>query len=82
MKPEIWDQLKNITADKIINALEKDGWILRNGKGSSRRIYTWETKIVSTHYHPHKEYGPSQLKQLLKDIDWTEQDLKRLKLIR
>ncbi len=28
MKPEIWDQIKNITADETIKALEKDGWKL------------------------------------------------------
>jgi len=40
MKPEIWDQLKSITAIQLITSLEKDGWLLRSGTGSSRRIYT------------------------------------------
>jgi hypothetical protein len=30
VKPEIWAQIKNITADKLISALEKDGWKLQN----------------------------------------------------
>jgi predicted RNA binding protein YcfA (HicA-like mRNA interferase family) len=34
MKPEIWDQIKNVSADEIIRALEKDGWKLRLGRGS------------------------------------------------
>jgi hypothetical protein len=33
MKPEIWDQLKNKTADEFISALEKDGWLARGGGG-------------------------------------------------
>jgi predicted RNA binding protein YcfA (HicA-like mRNA interferase family) len=83
MNPEIWDQLKNITADEIINALQKDGWELRSsGGGSSRRIYIKNKKLVSIHYHPHKEYGRGMLRDLLRDVEWTEQDLKRLKLIK
>jgi predicted RNA binding protein YcfA (HicA-like mRNA interferase family) len=68
MKPEIWDQLKSTTADEIISALEKDGWMPRGGKGSSRRVYTRNSNMVSVHYHPHKEYGPSQLRQLFKEL--------------
>ena len=82
MKPEIWAQLKNITVEKLLSSLEKDGWVLRTTGSGSRRIYTKGLKIVSVHYHPHKSYGPKQLREILEDIDWTELDLKRLKLIK
>jgi predicted RNA binding protein YcfA (HicA-like mRNA interferase family) len=82
MKPEIWSQLKNITADKLISAIEKDGWILHLPGGSSRRIFTKGSKMVSIHYHPHKSYGPDMLNMLFEDIGWSEADLKRLKLIK
>ena len=80
MKPEIWDQIKNITADEIIKALKKDGWLLRKSQGS-RLIFLKESQVVSIHYHPHKNYGHDLLKDLINDIGWTEIDLKRLKLI-
>lgn len=81
MKPEIWAQLKNITADEIISALEKDGWIYRGGSGA-RRIYLKGCKLVSVHYHPRKTYGRDLLRDLLKDIGWSEDDLRRLKLVK
>ena len=81
MKPDIWAQLKNITAGEIIRSLENDGWKLRGGSGS-RKIYLKGQKLVSIHYHPQKAYGRDLLRDLLKDIGWSEKDLRRLKLIR
>jgi predicted RNA binding protein YcfA (HicA-like mRNA interferase family) len=82
MKHETWAQLKNITADKLISAMDKDGWQLRTTGSSSRRVFVKGSNLVSIHYHPHKAYGPDMLKNLLQDTGWTEADLKRLKLIR
>jgi predicted RNA binding protein YcfA (HicA-like mRNA interferase family) len=82
VKPEIWAQIKNITADRLISALEKDGWELHPTGGSSRRVFVKGLKLVSVHYHPHKGYGPEMLKDLVSDIGWTETDLKRLRLIK
>jgi predicted RNA binding protein YcfA (HicA-like mRNA interferase family) len=82
MKPQIWDQLKNITADGLINALIKDGWVLHSAGGSSRKVFLKGNKMVSVHYHPHKVFGKDLLTDLLQDIGWTESDLKRLKLIK
>lgn len=36
---------------------------------------------VSIHYHPKKTYGAKMLQALLADIGWSEEDMKRLKLI-
>jgi predicted RNA binding protein YcfA (HicA-like mRNA interferase family) len=82
MKPEVWSQIKNITADKLINALEKDGWNPHSTGGGSRRVFSKGVNLISIHYHPHKSYGPDMLRDLIRDIGWTEQDLKRLKLIK
>ncbi len=41
-----------------------------------------QIKRVSIHYHPKKTYGPKLLKKLLRQIGWTEDDLRRLKLIK
>jgi predicted RNA binding protein YcfA (HicA-like mRNA interferase family) len=78
----VWDQLKSLTADDLIGALERDGWRRRKSKGS-RRVYRKGSRVVAIHYHPRKTFGPKMLKMLLLvDIGWDEADLRRLKLIR
>jgi predicted RNA binding protein YcfA (HicA-like mRNA interferase family) len=83
--PNIWNQLKNLTADDIISALLRDGWekdpsskgaimgYIKKGPPNSR---------VTIHYHPKKTYGAKLLTGLLDDIGWTEADMRRLKLIK
>jgi predicted RNA binding protein YcfA (HicA-like mRNA interferase family) len=79
----IWDQLKNITADDLIAALVKDGWVCDTKGGSEHIYYHAQTRRrVSVHYHPKKTYGPKMLKGLLTDTGWTENDFKRLKLVK
>lgn len=84
----LWDQLKGITARDLMNALDKpsSGWQRVRVKGS-RYVYhnpdrPPDKQYVSIHFHPRKGYGPKQLKGLLDTIGWTEDDLRRLKLIR
>lgn len=81
--PHIWDQLRSISADELIEALERDGFEVEPGPGSIR-IYRHPTtkNRVSVHYHPKKTFGPKLLKGLLDDIGWSADDMKRLKLIK
>jgi predicted RNA binding protein YcfA (HicA-like mRNA interferase family) len=82
MKPQVWAQLKNITADELILAITKDGATLNDSHGSAR-VYKLKTGLkIAIHYHPQKTYGPRMLSDLLDKISWTEEDLKRLKLIK
>ena len=79
----VWSQLKNITADDLISALEKSGWKLEPDCTGAIQVYrNADADRVSIHYHPKKTYGPKLLKGLLDDIGWTEADLKKLKLIK
>jgi predicted RNA binding protein YcfA (HicA-like mRNA interferase family) len=78
----VWQQLKNITADELIRALERDDWVRDIGVGAELIYRSNDGRIVSIHYHPRKTYGPGLLKGLLEDIGWTEEDLRRLKLVR
>jgi len=80
--PNVWNQLKNITADELERALERDGWELDEGRGSIQVYRHADGRRVSVHYHPVKTFGPNLLKALFDDIGWTETDLKRLKLIK
>ena len=82
-QPHIWDQLKNLTAAQIAKALEKSGWIRDEGTGNIYVYYHPATKKrVTIHYHPQKTYGAKLLKALLEDINWTEQELRKLKIIK
>jgi predicted RNA binding protein YcfA (HicA-like mRNA interferase family) len=81
MKPNVWDQLKSITSKELITALENDGWVER-ASGGSAIIFKKQTRKVSIHSHPQKTYHPKQLRELFQDIGWSENDLKRLKLIK
>ena len=79
----VWAQLKNKTADELISALEKDGFVLDN-KARTERIYRHpDSRRVSIHYHTgNRGYQSGLLKALLEDIGWTENDMRRLKLIK
>jgi predicted RNA binding protein YcfA (HicA-like mRNA interferase family) len=77
-----WQQLKNLTADDLISALERDGWKRDISKGAFIPFVDPATrKRVIIHYHPRKTYGPKLLKGLLEDAGWSEQDLSRIGLI-
>jgi len=78
----IWKQLKNISADDLIAALQKDGFIPDLSSGS-RRVYRHsDGRRIAIDYHPQKTFGPNLLKALLDDASWKESDLKRLKLVK
>lgn len=82
--PDVWRQLKNLTAGELARTLERDGWS-KDTKGGSQLIYRKATvppRRVSIHFHPQKTYGAKTLQALLDDIGWTVEDLKRLKLIK
>lgn len=79
---DIWRRLKNLTADDLIAALERDGWVRDECSGAFiPYINPAISNRVIIHYHPQKTYGPKLLKGLLKDIGWAEEDLARIGLI-
>ena len=82
MKPQVWEQLRNKSADELIKALEKDGAVKVGSQGSAQFFKLKSGLKIAIHYHPHKTYGSKMLKHLVSQIGWTEEDLKRLKLIK
>ena len=81
----VWDQLRAKTADDLIRALGKDGWVEEDRQGARRGFIKEigaERQRVVIHYHPGKTYGAGLLKALIGDIGWAADDLKRLKLIK
>jgi predicted RNA binding protein YcfA (HicA-like mRNA interferase family) len=86
--PNIWNQLKNLTADDIISALQRDGWTRDPASkgailGYLKKDQTGKTiNRITIHYHPKKTYGAKLLTGLLEDIEWSIEDMGRLKLIK
>ncbi|MCH7695593.1 MAG: hypothetical protein IIB73_04760 [Proteobacteria bacterium] len=83
----VWIQLKNTTAVDIQRALLKDDWIQEVTKGAIQAYRKVDVngntiRRVTIHVHPKKTYGAKLLKGLIIDIGWTEDDLRRLKLIK
>lgn len=78
---QVWKQIKSKNCDEIISALKKDGWKSDFSIGK-QRVYRKGKKMVSIHYHPQKTYGPKLLKALMKDIDWSVKEMKKLKFIK
>lgn len=80
----IWDQLKNTTASRLIQALLADNWEEEATRGAPRAFVKNDGsgKRIVIHFHSQKTYGPRMLKGLLADIGWSKDDLKRLKLIK
>ena len=77
----VWRQLKNLGVEEFLKALGKDGWQDELRSGAKRCFVKGKLRIV-VHYHPGKTWGPAYLKGLLDDTHWTEDDLRRLKLIK
>ena len=79
----VWEQLRGKTANELISALLKDGFIL-DEKIRTERIYRHpDGRRVSIHYHTGSTcYGRGLLKSLLEDTGWSENDMRRLKLFR
>lgn len=46
------------------------------------RIYLKGGKRISVHFHGKSTYGEKLLKSLLADTEWTDDDARRLKLIK
>jgi predicted RNA binding protein YcfA (HicA-like mRNA interferase family) len=82
MKKEAWDRLKNLSCDDLISLLKEDGWKLIRENGALRTYHHSSGRQVTIHYHSRKNYGNDLMKDLIRDIGWTEVDLQRLKLIK
>lgn len=88
----VQEQLKNITKQKFIKALEKDGFKIYRDRGHSSGsvlpyIKPSEDPLnpirVDVHLHDSGEtYGLKLILRLLKSTNWSVDDLIRLKLIK
>jgi predicted RNA binding protein YcfA (HicA-like mRNA interferase family) len=79
-----WSKLRTLTAREIISALNKDGFYLRSQSGSHQRYFHSDGRKVTVSFHRPGEVFPLKtLKSIiLEQASWTEDDLKRLGLLR
>ena len=77
-------RLRNLTAREIISALIRDGFVFDRGSGSHQIYYHPDGRRVSVTFHaPGDTFKRKTLRSMIEDdAQWTEADLKRLKLIR
>ncbi|MGH9784290.1 MAG: type II toxin-antitoxin system HicA family toxin [Terriglobia bacterium] len=75
-------RLRSKSAREWAQALERDGFAIRKGKGSHHVYQHPDGRRVLVVYHNLGDtFGPKTIKQLLSGTGWREEDLKRLKLL-
>ena len=79
-----YSKLRSLTAGKLISALEEDGFYLERKTGAHRQYYHPDTRRVTVSYHSSGDtFSPKTLKSMIGlQAKWTEDDLKRLKLLK
>ncbi len=77
-------RLRNVTTGELIAALIRDGFILDRQSGSHQHyLHSDGRRVTVTFHHPGDTFGIKTLKSMVSDqAHWTEDDLKRLRLIK
>lgn len=74
--------LRNLSAREIISALVRDGFAFDRGDGSHQIYCHPDGRRVTVMFHgAASTFARKTLKSMLKQARWTEDDLKRLKLL-
>jgi len=75
-------QLRNLSARELISALIRDGFVFDRGDGSHQIYYHPDRRRVTLVFHSgNSSFKRKTLKSMIDQTCWTEDDLKRLKLI-
>ncbi len=75
--------LRNLPVRKLVRALERDGFEYRRRRGSQRVYRHADGRRVVIHYHRGTDTLPlGTLRQILEATRWTEEDLRRLRLLK
>jgi predicted RNA binding protein YcfA (HicA-like mRNA interferase family) len=77
------DLPRGITARELLRALHADGFRLTRTRGSHLMFRHADGRRVVVAYHRISDTFPiGTLKAMLADIGWTDEDLRRLDLVR
>lgn len=74
--------LRSITARQIVSALHKDGWTWARSRGSHRCYEKGSKTVIIPYHHPGATLTPGTLADVLSGTGWTDDDLRRLKLLK
>jgi predicted RNA binding protein YcfA (HicA-like mRNA interferase family) len=76
--------VRNLSTRDIISALNRDGFVFDGGDGSHQLYYHQDGRRVTVMFHGNgKTFTRKTLKSMIEtEARWTEDDLKRLKLIK
>jgi predicted RNA binding protein YcfA (HicA-like mRNA interferase family) len=79
-----YEQLRNLSAREIISALVRDGFAFDRGDGSHQIYCHPDGRRVTVIFHRGAAtFRRKTLKSIIeKEARWTEEDLKRLKLMK
>ena len=72
------EKLPRVTAEEVIKALERIGFLLARQSGSHKIYKNKEDKRVTVPYHSGKTLHPKVLKSILRDADLTMEEFKDL----
>lgn len=74
--------IKNITARRFVSALKKDGFYLDRQRGSHQYYRKGNLMVTVAFHHSGQTYTLKTILSMIEDAGWTEDDLRRLKLIK
>jgi len=79
-----YSKLRSLTAREIISALIRDGFDLNRTSGSHYQfVHPDKRRVTVSYHHPGDTFRPEMLKSMIQiQAKWTEEDLRRLKLIK
>lgn len=79
-----YSRLRSITARRLIQALKKDSFLLERQSGAHQQYRHPDGRMMTVSYHrPGDTFSTKILKIMIEDqAHWTEDDLRRLKLLK
>ena len=82
--PIDWTELHSVTGRKLTTALLRDGFELRSQRGSHQRYQHADGRKVTVAFHHLSDtFKRKTLRAMIQDqAQWTEDDLKRLGLVK
>ena len=79
-----YSKLRSLTANELIRALIRDGFHLERSSGAHHQFYHSDNRRVTVSYHRTGEtFKFRTLKSMIEvQAQWTEEDLKRLNILK
>ena len=81
--PIDYRRLRGLSAREIMSALMRDGFVLDRQSGAHQHYrHPDGRRVTVSFHHPRDTFLPKTLKRMIEDqARWTEEDLRRFKLI-